>query len=914
MTATLADRPPAPARSEDVDQTPLDESVERRAATFTAAAAFLACAAAGWVLSGVFPGWAPRVVAVAACAVGPVAVALSLRAKRGAAVQVAGMGAGLLLAVVAGLVSRPTSESLGSLVQSALRGGGLAQAPVAFDPGWRFLLVLITSWLGVAAAGLAVATRRPRLAAALAAPVVVAATLIQPRQAEVVSAVVGLGLLVASLGVAAAVDLVREGASAGRFELRRAGRGMGLLVGLTAALLAASQIGALLPSPREDVVVPPQRPSPSPPQADRELFRVRSPRPLPWRLGTLDVYDGTAWLTPPYDPGRFENLSPGGAVPFAATAKAATIEVEFTVASLSGRALPSVAGQRRITGDRALQVDPRTQVLRVPPGASTAGRRYTVTAAVPPAGADLAATGPPGPALRPFVSVPPPPPEVADLLESLPAGSDFDRLQAARQAYYAAVVSAGAGDPIDVPPARVAELLSGKEGSPYEIAAGEALLARWVGVPSRLGYGWYGGSDAGAGSVSVRPKNGATWLEVWFEGHGWVPIVGKPPRAKSSLSKGAKDEDPSVRPTDRLTVFTYIPVRLAGLGQLADVLRYWAVRAVPLGLLTALSVYLWPALAKVRRRRVRLSAARDSSARIEAAYAEVRDLLTDLGVARPAQTAIEVLDAVAPDDEHTQLAWLVTRALWGDLQRDLTAADAEAAETLSASVRRRLLRAQPVAARLSALVSRSSLREPWGGALARPERAGSRRVWAVVSASAVVLGAGLAVLVSRDGPHPHAPGAVPISPPPNRIGDIAVEREARAEAAFARAGRSSLVAQGRVYSLRAGDSVEGSLQTVVLSSELAGRADEVVDEVIRSLGGGGFQPTRFGRSRGYQLTLPEQRLLLWFAPDLRSYQLLVARNSFDRAPAVFAAILAQQQGQSVDDAVVPVPDPRRGLT
>lgn len=909
---------------------------ERKAALLAALAGWCATAGAAWVLSGVFLGWGPRLLALVAATIGPAAVALSVRTQRGTPVQIGGMAAGALLAAGAGLAGRTGSAGLPQLVADALRSGGLAQAPVAFDPGWRVLLVLLVSLLGVASAGLAVATRRPRLAVAVTAPVVAAGTLVQPAEAEVLSAAVALGFVVAGFGVAAAADLVREGASSGGFELRRAGRGAGLLAVLIAALVGASQIGVLLPAPKEDVVVPPQRPQPSPPQPDRELFRVQSERQLPWRLGTLDVYDGTAWLTPPFDPGRFEDLD-GGAVPTPTIERpAATVRATFTVEELAGRALPALANPVEIDGDASIQVDPRTQVLRLPAGQSTAGRRYTVVAAAPPTGEQLAAAAKPGEALAPFLEVPPAPPEVADLLEALPEGSDFNRLQAAREAYYSAVVAAGAGDPVDVTPSRVAEMLAGNEASPFEITAGEAILARWVGVPARLGYGWFGGEvDADKGVTALRPKHGATWLEVWFEGHGWVPIVGKPPRAKSSLSKGAKDEDSSVRPTEQLTVFTYVPVRLEGLRQVAAVVRYWVARVVPLLLLAGLALALFPAVRKLRRRRARrrLAAEGGPPARLSAAYAEVRDLLTDIGVSRPSATPLEALDAVDPDDEHTELAWLVTRGLWGDLRRDLNDADAARGEDLAASVARRLQQAQPMGARLAARLSRASLREPWGDVtsaspvrrLRLPSLGWSRRQAAAAAVAAVVAIAGAVTLVQRDtGPRSSMPtvvlppseapvGALPDPLVPDRLGDVVLQREPKAEAAFTKAGESSLVAAGRVYSVRVGDAVEGSLQAVALRRDVASRGDEVVDDVLDSLGGGGFTPVRFGRERGFELRLPEQRILLWFTPDLRAYQLFVARASFDRAGEVFGALLAAQRGQTVEAVPVPVPDPRRRL-
>jgi hypothetical protein len=71
------------------------------------------------------------------------------------------------------------------------------------------------------------------------------------------------------------------------------------------------------------------------------------------------------------------------------------------------------------------------------------------------------------------------------------------------------------------------------------------------------------------------------------------------------------------------------------------------------------------------------------------------------------------IDRFVPDDEHTELAWLTTRGLWGDLQDDLTDDHAAAAQELSRSLRRRLALTQPSTLRTVAVVSRLSLKHPF---------------------------------------------------------------------------------------------------------------------------------------------------------------------------------------------------------
>ncbi len=95
------------------------------------------------------------------------------------------------------------------------------------------------------------------------------------------------------------------------------------------------------------------------------------------------------------------------------------------------------------------------------------------------------------------------------------------------------------------------------------------------------------------------------------------------------------------------------------------------------------------------------------------AYSEFRDYATDFGFSYPSDTPLMLLERFLPDAEHTELAWLTTRVLWGDLQREVDSSHAIASEELSRTLRRRLAAAQPATVRAVAFVSRLSLRSPY---------------------------------------------------------------------------------------------------------------------------------------------------------------------------------------------------------
>jgi hypothetical protein len=261
----------------------------------------------------------------------------------------------------------------------------------------------------------------------------------------------------------------------------------------------------------------------------------------------------------------------------------------------------------------------------------------------------------------------------------------------------------------------IVRMLKGGEATPYQISEAEAVLARWAGVPSRIGFGYFGGALQGDGSHTFRPKDGAAWLEVYFQGQGWVPIVGVPPTAKADTSTDLKNENPAVRATDDLALVVYTPVKDVGLLLFFQYARYYVVRALGIGALLVLAWLAYPVLVKRLRHRKRAKWAShvDRQSQIAVSYVEFRDRMRDLAIGDPGATPMEFLDYVQEDEEHAELAWLVTRALWGDLARDLRDSDVHAASDLAASVGDRISRAHAYPLRIAAAVSRTSLREPY---------------------------------------------------------------------------------------------------------------------------------------------------------------------------------------------------------
>lgn len=73
-----------------------------------------------------------------------------------------------------------------------------------------------------------------------------------------------------------------------------------------------------------------------------------------------------------------------------------------------------------------------------------------------------------------------------------------------------------------------------KRGHCEYFATAGALMARALGIPSRVAYGWAGGKwYESAGFFVFRANEAHAWTEVWLDGHGWV-IMDPTPQASGN--------------------------------------------------------------------------------------------------------------------------------------------------------------------------------------------------------------------------------------------------------------------------------------------------------------------------------------------------------------------------------------------
>jgi hypothetical protein len=719
FVTSLAAGPEEPGPPDDrggADQPPVDDATaDVSLRPFLVAAA--SCTGAALTIGGIFGSWPARLLCVAAALGGVGWAWITARSpKRRTLLQGALPVVAILAAVLSLTAGAPGGPSqLPHLVREAIKSGHLLRPPIPFDAGWRPILIVLLMLLGFTAAFVGSVLERPRLALVIPLPLLAVTAISQPKDGQALAGLLAVLPVIAGLAVLFGADRGGVAQLSKEFELRRAIKAVSYVGVILVAVIILNNASFLFPTPTYDPAQKPQKPKAVPLSEvkDRVLFEVKGPINGPWKVGSLDEYDGTAWKLPPYEPKKLRTIGGDGVVD---DTRDGTQKVTFTVRELGTSAsLPGVTGPTRIDADRRLLFDDRAGTARVPSGRVPAGITYDEYVPPYPTPEQLRAASVGSDVDRLYERIPKPPAAVRELLDSAP-NDPWDRLELLLKKLTEVEIASGEGTPADVTPATVQRILAGNhEGTPFELVAAQAMLARWAGVPSRIGFGFDGSQKEGAVNT-VRPRNAAQWLEVHFDRYGWVPIVTQPPKAKASLDndKNAKF-DPSIVAGSDIAVQIYIPVKVPSLVLLYQRVRRVLVTVLPLLLALGLLYLATPWMQKTWRRakRRRWADEHGPGAQIAVEYCELRDVATDLGVGDPYATPIEFLDFVVEDEEHQELAWLVGDALYGELQGRCTTTEVTAARELAASLRQRLLKAQPLQTRVLSLITKLSLEQPY---------------------------------------------------------------------------------------------------------------------------------------------------------------------------------------------------------
>jgi hypothetical protein len=198
-------------------------------------------------------------------------------------------------------------------------------------------------------------------------------------------------------------------------------------------------------------------------------------------------------------------------------------------------------------------------------------------------------------------------------------------------------------------------LTTDRRGYCQQFAWAFAVLARLVGIPSRVVIGYTGGSENAHGTWQVTTADAHAWPELYFPGEGWLRFEptphgtgGQGTAVAPSYATGSAGAGPAASGTGKATAGGGSPAKAAGPpglnrftglqpgagGPLAPVSGngLWIVVGIAL---VALLLIGWPAVTRRLTRRRRWAAAVGDVALALAAWRELIDDLADFGLSRP---------------------------------------------------------------------------------------------------------------------------------------------------------------------------------------------------------------------------------------------------------------------------------------
>lgn len=368
---------------------------------------------------------------------------------------------------------------------------------------------------------------------------------------------------VAGLGVYAVTERTLR-ASEGRWvghSRQRGSRSIGLVAALIGicALIAGTTLGPLLPGGSEPVVNLRDLGKGGGPRtvispfvglrsllevrSDTEMFTVRSTEPAYWRLTALEEFDATRdiWVS------RGSYRPTDGALPTALdpAVPGTPLRQDIQTSGLAGVWLPGAYDPRVISTGASVSFDRDSAsiILREDQSAGSPSIGYRLDSVIPDfAGAADARPGTAADLDSVYLEVPALAPEVSAALSQITQDrpSAFARAIALQDwfrnefTYDQNVDYRDAEDPL-------VSFLSQRRGFCQQFSSAFALMARSIGLPSRVAVGFTPGDPVavpaneavdGVADVEyvVRGRHAHAWPEIYFEGVGWVPFEPTPGR------------------------------------------------------------------------------------------------------------------------------------------------------------------------------------------------------------------------------------------------------------------------------------------------------------------------------------------------------------------------------------------------
>ena len=275
----------------------------------------------------------------------------------------------------------------------------------------------------------------------------------------------------------------------------------------------------------------------------RDLFEVQTPDPQYLRMYTLDEFDGEGWRSSDPSGSDGQTLTVPTVLPqpssYAPPPDSETQPYTFTVLTDfdASHALPMAQTPEQITAGDLGDVtwDPARGQAFVD-GGLDAGLEYTVRSrVVVPTAEQLERvrnltplqygqwTRLPGEDVLD--------PRIEQLAKAWTAGaaSDYEKVLAIQQHFHSDGFQYSTDvDVADDPDALLTFLTQTKAGFCQQYATAMAVLVRELGLPARVAVGYQAGTLQDDGRYLVQSDDAHAWVEVFFEGYGWLQFEPTP--------------------------------------------------------------------------------------------------------------------------------------------------------------------------------------------------------------------------------------------------------------------------------------------------------------------------------------------------------------------------------------------------
>lgn len=266
---------------------------------------------------------------------------------------------------------------------------------------------------------------------------------------------------------------------------------------------------------------------------DRLVFTVSTETPSYWRLASLDVYEDGIWKVA----GSFAAPNPSLDETATRQGDRRTVRHEIDVVNLDAIWLPAAPEPVQVTvdGGAPITVDLVTNAMTVPnERLDSDGLRYTVVSSVAVPTPEQLRAAPRADARivgQTHASPDGVPAEIQAQALALTAGlpTDYDKVMAIHD-HLRSFTHVGDPEIVPIGQSSAVRLLETQEGSASDFASAMALMARALGIPSRVAIGFTpgervdGGSDTASGRITfeVTSHDAHAWTEIYFQDVGWV--------------------------------------------------------------------------------------------------------------------------------------------------------------------------------------------------------------------------------------------------------------------------------------------------------------------------------------------------------------------------------------------------------